>query len=388
MNVLIVDDNPTNVMLVREILRKAGYTGISTASSAREMYRILGMEEPTGPLAVPEIDIILLDMMMPEIDGLEACRTVQQYAELKDIPIIMVTAVGDSHLLAQALDAGAVDYVTKPINKIELMARIRVALRLKQEKDWHKERDRLIREELRLAGKVQSSVLTEPYQDERINIHALYQPSDELAGDLYAWFPLGEGRYGIIIIDMMGHGVSSALLCMFIASVLRDTVVQKKEPDELLRLLNTKFNQLHMNGNLMLYYMTALYAIVDTRAHTIHYANAGHPPGIVHMEDGSIVTLDSTGYPVGMFSELDIEARIISMTPNAKMVLFTDGLLESCSEDIDEAKDYIVHLLQSEQSLAAPAWKELFKIADEETREDDKCIIWIDMNSTADSNGE
>ena len=74
-----------------------------------------------------DIDLILLDMMMPEMDGIEACRIVQQYEHLKDIPIIMVTAVGDSKKLAEALDAGAVDYVTKPINKVELMARIRLA---------------------------------------------------------------------------------------------------------------------------------------------------------------------------------------------------------------------------------------------------------------------
>ncbi|MCY9612858.1 fused response regulator/phosphatase [Paenibacillus thiaminolyticus] len=328
---------------------------------------------------MPDIDLILLDMMMPEIDGLEACRTIQQYSELRDIPIIIVTAIGDSHMLAEALDAGAADYVTKPINRIELLARIRLALRLKQEKDWHKQRDRHIREELRLAARVQSSVLTEPLSDERITIDALYQPSEELAGDLYAWFKLGEGRYGIMIIDMMGHGVSSALLCMFIASVLRDAVVQTEQPDMVLKRLNTKFHQLHMSGNLMLYYMTALYVVVDTNERTIQYANAGHPPGIVMMEDGRMVTLESTGYPVGMFPELEVDTHALKFDSRARIALYTDGLLESAGATVESAMERIGALLKQEPSLKSQAWDELLHPPGKES-EDDKCLVWADIH--------
>src|SRR5690606_21802441 len=106
------------------------------------------------------VDLILMDLMMPEIDGLEACRRIQGEERYKDVPIIFVTAVGDSNKLAEALDAGASDYVMKPINKLELLARIRSALRLKYEKDWHKERDKRIKYELELAKQVQRSVLS------------------------------------------------------------------------------------------------------------------------------------------------------------------------------------------------------------------------------------
>lgn len=378
MNVLVVDENPTNVMLVREILRKAGYTGVQSASSAGEMYEVLGLEGPVGPLYVPEIDLILLDVMMPEMDGLEACRIIQQYSELRDIPIIIVTEIGDSHILAEALDAGAADYVTKPINHIELLARIRLALRLKQEKDCHKERDRQIREELQLAARVQASVLTEPISDERITIDAIYHPSEQLAGDLYAWFKLGEGRYSIMIIDMMGHGVSSALLCMFIASVLRDAVVQTEQPDLVLKRLNTKFHQLHMNGNLMLYYMTALYLVVDTNERTIQYANAGHPPGIIMMEDGRMVTLDLTGYPVGMFGELEVDTHTLKCDSRARIALYTDGLLESAGATVERAMERIGTLLKQEPSLKCKAWNELLHPPGEEGK-DDKCLVWVDI---------
>lgn len=162
MRILIVDDNPTNTMIIREILKKENYRNTVTVTSARDMFERLGVKnldavEESGP---SDVDLILLDMMMPEMDGIQACRILQRSEHLKEIPIIVVTAVGDSHKLAEALDAGAVDYVTKPINKVELMARIRLALRLKLEKDWHRNRDQRIQEELKLASLVQNAVLS------------------------------------------------------------------------------------------------------------------------------------------------------------------------------------------------------------------------------------
>ncbi|KHF33660.1 Transcriptional regulatory protein TcrA [Paenibacillus sp. P1XP2] len=139
MRILIVDDNPTNIIIIREILKKENYRETASASSAHGMFEMLGIEgrgeSGSGRQAAghqANIDLILLDMMMPEIDGIEACRIIQRHEHLKDIPIIMVTAVGDSKKLAEALDAGAVDYVTKPINKVELMARIRLPCGLKR----------------------------------------------------------------------------------------------------------------------------------------------------------------------------------------------------------------------------------------------------------------
>ncbi|TVX86758.1 SpoIIE family protein phosphatase [Paenibacillus agilis] len=383
MNILVVDDNPTNVMLIREILRKDGYQRISTASCAQEMYQHLGLDysgksEDAHPKE-PDVDLILLDMMMPEIDGLQACRHIQQLNHLRDIPIIMVTAVADSNILADALDAGAVDYVTKPVNRIELLARIRLALRLKQEKDWHKERDYHIRQELRLAAKVQESVLTEPYEDQAITIKAIYRPSEELAGDLYAWFPLSNGKYGVLILDMMGHGVSSALLCMYIASALRTTVKSEAAPDIVLQQLNAKFDQLYMNDSLTLYYMTAIYVIVDTKNDVIRYANAGHPPGIVVMENGEVIQMETTGHPVGMFPELHIDVKEISCTHRFRVGLYTDGLVESSVQSLDMAIADLTELVKTETDIDdSLSWQQLFE--NESLHEDDKCLVWVDVH--------
>lgn len=392
MRILIVDDNPTNVIIIREILKKEQYRDITTASSALEMLDILGIGERFTNLRPKrvDIDLILLDMMMPVMDGIEACRIVQQYDHLKDIPIIMVTAVGDSKKLAEALDAGAVDYVTKPINKVELMARIRLALRLKHEKDWHKEREQRIQDELKLAAMVQNAVLSSPIEDGPFEVHALYQPSAELAGDLYAWYPLGDGRYGIILLDMMGHGISSSLFCMFIASVLKDTVTTYVEPEKVIQELNRRFNQLHLGDQLIQYYFTAIYMVVDTRMKRVDYVNAGHPPALFFQQDGSVMTLDQGCCPVGLFDRIDsMEPRSFQYEGNAHIAMYTDGILELVEGSHEDKLDYLKQNLGGSSEWREDEMKEQFFIDNPaEEREDDKCLVWITLKEGGEETNE
>ncbi|WP_138494769.1 PP2C family protein-serine/threonine phosphatase [Paenibacillus pinistramenti] len=389
MRILIVDDNPTNLIIIREILKKENYRNITSVSSAREMLQELRVgEEPSAQqFASTQIDLILLDMMMPEMDGIEACRIVQEHEHLKDIPIIMVTAVGDSKKLAEALDAGAVDYVTKPINKVELMARIRLALRLKQEKDWHKERDQRIQEELKLAALVQNAVLSAPLDEERFAIEALYKPSFELAGDLYAWYPLGEGRYGIILLDMMGHGISSSLFCMFIASVLKDTVNTYVDPEKVIQELNRRFSQLHIEKSLVQYYFTAIYMVVDTKFKRIDYVNAGHPPGLFFHEDGTIEHLTTVCAPVGLFDKIEVTPRTLSYKGEGHIVLYTDGLLEAVEGDQDTQLAYLTSQLAGSHRMNRENISRLFFDDNlEQERDDDKCLVWISLKKGESAN--
>lgn len=388
MRILIVDDNPTNVIIIREILKKEDYRNFITASSAKEMLKLLGIGSVStdGRPRMSDIDLILLDMMMPEMDGIEACRVVQQYEHLKDIPIIMVTAVGDSKKLAEALDAGAVDYVTKPINKVELMARIRLALRLKREKDWHKERDQRIQDELKLAALVQNAVLSLPLQDENFEVHAIYQPSAELAGDLYAWYPLGDGRYGVILLDMMGHGISSSLFCMFLASVLKDTVTTYVEPEKVIQELNRRFNQLYIEKKLIQYYFTTIYLVIDTRRKRIDFVNAGHPPALLFEGDSKEpVLLESNCHPVGLFDHIDIQPQSLIYEDEAHLVMYTDGLLELVDGEQEEQLEFMIQHLNGEHEWREEAMQTAFfnaKVPIE--RDDDKCLVWISLKRGTD----
>ncbi|MHA0857878.1 PP2C family protein-serine/threonine phosphatase [Paenibacillus sp. CMAA1364] len=382
MSILLVDDNPTNVIIIREILKREGYVDVVKALSAQEMFEVLGINNYPDEVnsEYVDIDLILLDMMMPEIDGIQACRIVQQYNHLKDIPIIMVTAVGDSKKLAEALDSGAVDYVTKPINKVELMARIRLALRLKKENDWHKERDKRIQEELRLASMVQNAVLSSPIIDDLFQVHALYQPSEELAGDLYAWYPLKNGRYGVILLDMMGHGISSSLVCMFISSVLKDTITTFEEPEAVIHELNRRMNQLHIENELTQYYFTAIYLVIDPHRQRIDYVNAGHPPALFFHAEDNVVMFHQSCCPVGLFDKIEVQQNSIQYKEDSHLALYTDGLMEIVDGDHDQQMDFLIGHLKDHQEWNEEAMQQaFFNVEIQSEREDDKCLVWISL---------
>ncbi|MCR8636399.1 MULTISPECIES: SpoIIE family protein phosphatase [Paenibacillus] len=375
MNIVIVDDNPVNLMVIEKIVKSAGYKHCIKLPSAIELLELLKVGTGEGP-EVP-VDLILLDMMMPVMDGLQACRSIQEDEALRDIPIIIVTAMGDSNLLADAMEAGAVDYVMKPINKVELIARIRVALRLKYEKDWHKENEARIRSELDLAKQVQSSVLSQPLRKERLDISASYHPSFELAGDLYSWYPIDSNRHGIILLDMMGHGISSSLVCMFISSVMQDTITRFVQPETVIAELNRYMNQLNRNASVS-YYFTAIYLVIDTHHQTIEYVNAGHPPGILMEANKPTILLDQGSCAVGFFEQMDIVKGVLSYENDMRLFLYTDGLLEAIEkEDEDEVETLVKSIEACEPRELVDIMNVLLPAEIRDQQEDDICMVML-----------
>lgn len=153
MAILIVDDSPDQHLLLRSILTKAGHTDLHAADSAQAAFSLLDLD---GGHATTPIDLILMDVLMPHVDGVTACKRIKQRDHLRDIPIIMVTANNDLTNLKEAFAAGAMDYINKPVNTVELLARVASALTLKQEMDCRKAREAELRrsnEELQCALK-------------------------------------------------------------------------------------------------------------------------------------------------------------------------------------------------------------------------------------------
>lgn len=151
MAILIVDDSPDQHTLLRAILGKAGHTEILSADSAKAADSFLN---PHGSEQSPQVDLILMDVLMPEQDGVETCRQIKNCAHLRDIPVIMVTAKNDLSNLQAAFAVGANDYINKPVQSVELLARVSSALALKQETDRRKAREQDLRrsnEELQRA---------------------------------------------------------------------------------------------------------------------------------------------------------------------------------------------------------------------------------------------
>ncbi|GHH98764.1 transcriptional regulator [Neobacillus kokaensis] len=380
MNIVIVDDNATNLMIIEKIIRRAGYRKIVLKSSARELYDYLQLDA-AEPEEVP-VDLILMDLMMPEIDGMEACRTILANERFHGLPIIFVTAMGDSYKMAEAMDAGALDYVMKPINKVELLARMRSVLRLKHEKDLRKERERRLQYELDLAKQVQLSMLSGPLQEENVAISAVYKPTFELAGDLYAWYQISPTRYGVILLDVMGHGISSSLVCMYIYSVLKDTITGLCDPEAVIRELNRRMNQLQMPDSLSLinYYFTAIYFVLDTEAQTIEYVNAGHPAGVAIVDD-EVKQLTAGSCALGFFEEIDVSKGVIEYRDGARILLYTDGLSEWLEDEHGDEMERLVSRLGDSLDAAdnAEGLLERLELSTEQLNapKDDICLVMI-----------
>lgn len=364
---LLVDDNSVNLFVMEKILKSAGYNDCVSLASANELFDYLDLHGSS--CRAESVDLILLDIMMPEIDGIEACKRIKQVDRLKDIQIIFVTALEDKNKLAEALDIGGVDYITKPLNKVELLARIRVALRLKAELDWHTQHEKKIQFELDLATNVQRSLLSPPLNDQQVHLEVSYLPSFNLAGDMYYWHKINDHRYAVILLDMMGHGISASLVCMFISSVLRESVKQIVEPELVIKELNRYMSLIKNEKDGIPFYFTAIYLVIDTKEKTVEYVNAGHPSGFALLDDEKVVPLDKSGHAVGFFDEMKITKSVISYEKNVQIILYTDGVLEAIGPNEMEAEKKICdissrkwdhttcvidHLLSKEQQIDQP----------------------------------
>ncbi|MGE7929095.1 SpoIIE family protein phosphatase [Lysinibacillus xylanilyticus] len=375
MTILLVDDNQVNLFVIEKVLKNAGYDNCVSLTSAYELFDYLQLDAP-NPKG-NSVDLILLDIMMPEIDGIEACKRIKQNKRLKDIQIIFVTALDDKNKLAEALDIGGVDYITKPINKTELLARIRVALRLKAELDWHTQQEKKIQYELDLATHVQRSLLSAPLNEANIQIEVSYLPSSNLAGDMYYWHKIDDQRYAIILLDMMGHGIPAALVCMFISSVLREAVKQLVDPELVIKELNRYMTLLHNGKEDNLFYFTAIYLVIDTEQKTIEYVNAGHPSGYALVDKNTLVPLKRGSCAVGFFDEIDVQKQIIQYNEDVQLILYTDGVLEAMGPCEMESEKHLQTLISTKWDYSKRLIDNLLPKEKQEQQPDDMCVLMI-----------
>lgn len=375
MTILLVDDNEVNLFVIEKILKSAGYDNCVSLTTAHALFDYLQLDaqNPTNN----SVDLILLDIMMPEIDGIEACKRIKENERLKDIQIIFVTALEDKTKLAEALDIGGIDYITKPINKIELLARIRVALRLKAELDWHTEHEKKIQYELDLATHVQRSLLSPPLNEDNIQIEVSYMPSFNLAGDMYYWQKIGEGRYAIILLDMMGHGISASLVCMFISSVLREAIKQLIEPEKVITELNRYMALLQDEKEAIPYYFTAIYLVMDTNTKTIEYVNAGHPHGYALVDEETLVPLDRGSCAVGFFDEIKVQTNTIHYEKDIQIILYTDGVLEAMGPCEIESDKHLRTLTSRKWDHTQSLFDNLLTKEQQLDQPDDMCVLMI-----------
>jgi phosphoserine phosphatase RsbU/P len=313
--ILVVDDSPVNLRLVVRTLEGRGYR-LLAAKNGRAALDIARRVRP---------DLILLDVMMPEMDGFEVCRALKGDPDTRDAIVVFLSALGDVTDKVTGLELGASDYITKPIQTEEVIARVANHVARQQlEREVRRSRDRLERE-LASAGEMQRRILPAALPSGHgAAFAAYYRTSLYAGGDYYDVFALPEAQFGIVVADVSGHGAAASIVMAMIRAAVHAFPGFACDPSELLRYLNRHFQFLWEST----IFATALSALLDTRDRSLTIACAGHPPPLL-LRNGRVTTLEvSATLPVLMMDLPSIPETRHALQPGDRVLLYTDGVTE------------------------------------------------------------
>jgi sigma-B regulation protein RsbU (phosphoserine phosphatase) len=319
--ILVVDDIPQNVRLLELNLRSEGYRFVS-AYSGQEALEKVASEKP---------DLILLDVMMPGMDGYEVCRRVRKNRKTRAIPIVMITAYEQGvDKKIEALDAGADDFIGKPFDRYEVLARVRSLLRVKQLHDELARVNQRLEDELLMAREVQEAFLPQEYPDiPGLEFAHKYIPTFAVGGDFFDIKELSPGVIEIFVSDVMGHGPQAAMITGVIKTLLASLSSRLAGPGYLLSQINERFHTLMASGGLPIF-VTAFCMVIDTNNNKCIYSNAGHPsPFILQNSQLEMQELESNPGPaLGMIPNTFYENSEIVLENGQMLFFYTDGLQE------------------------------------------------------------
>ena len=319
--ILLVDDNPTNLQVLFQTLEGRDYNLLVAKNG--EMALSIARK------ALP--NLILLDIMMPGIDGYEVCRQLKADPTTQEIPVIFLSALGDTKDKVQGLAIGAVDYVTKPFQPDEVIARVNTHLtiyRLKRE--VQEQRDELERE-LRIVADEQRKLLPDklPHID-GLNLAVHYETSRYAGGDYYDIIKLPDNQWGFMMADAAGHSTRAAVLVAMTCTLLRSYPEAPTDPAKAMNRINEHLCDLAHNT-----FITALYAVYNANTRTLRMARAGHPPPLLFRpEDGKAVELPCKGvWPMAVDPYDEVPLVETTLQPGDRLMLYTDGITEACSPE-------------------------------------------------------
>ncbi len=321
--ILVVDDEPRNVKILQIQLQARGYD-VLTAGDGAEALQIISNELP---------DLILLDINMPKVDGFEVVEKVRANQKTEFIPIVMITALRDTQEnRIKAVEAGADDFIEKPFNSFEVLARIKSLLRIKHYHDTLEKHNARLETELQMARSVQEIIIPQNGTQDIAGFHiASYcYPALAVGGDFFDIWEIDENRIGVIISDVMGHGAAAALVTVFIKTVLSEYQEHiKDDPAQLLQILNTRFSDIISSRIFM--FATAFCGIFNQAKKQLICANAGHPsPFLQHgtQSECELVTNKQTGNGLGIRKESVYENCYYPFDDSSRIFLYTDGVYE------------------------------------------------------------
>jgi sigma-B regulation protein RsbU (phosphoserine phosphatase) len=316
-SILLVDDNPTNLQVLFQTLEGVGCK-LLIAKNGNGALAIAGKAQP---------DLILLDIMMPDIDGYEVCRQLKADPATADIPVIFLSALGETEDKVKGLHLGAVDYITKPFQPDEVIARVNTHLTIHRLKRVVESQKDQLEHELEVVSEVQRKLL--PKKLPEINgfkLAAHYETSRYAGGDYYDIIEIPENRWGFLIADAEGHSAPAAVLMAMTCALFRAYSGSPADPAAVMHYLNEHLCKVAEPS-----FMTALYAVYDAGQQTVRMARSGQPlPMIYRASEKKAFELDCPGvYPLGIEPyHFELPVTEVKLMPGDRFLVYTDGLSE------------------------------------------------------------
>ncbi|MBS1825946.1 MAG: SpoIIE family protein phosphatase [Acidobacteria bacterium] len=312
--ILVVDDTPMALELVQSVLDAEGFHTLAAENGAQatEMAR---SHQP---------DLILLDVMMPGETGFETCARLKSDPATTDIPIIFLSALDDLTSKVTGLKIGGVDYISKPVHAEEVLARVRVHLRI------HSQNRTLLREQrarLERLRDAQQAILVRPEHCPDARFSVYYRPLEEAGGDFYDVLSVDPDVVAYFVADISGHGVNAGFLTSAVKALLRQYSGPMFSPEDTMRGIGSVMRQMLDEEQ----YLTACYVRLNRRTRSLSVVSAGHPPLIVVSAAGKAETLDMESEPLGLFSTAVLQRRDRRLRKGDRFYLYTDGMIESAT---------------------------------------------------------
>jgi sigma-B regulation protein RsbU (phosphoserine phosphatase) len=327
---LVVDDNEDNRYTLTRRLKREGYTSIAVAENGRQALDMLKAQP---------FDLVLLDIMMPEVNGYEVLERMKADAQLRHVPVIMISAVGEMDSVIRCIELGAEDYLPKPFNPTLLRARVGASLEKKHLRDESMLYVRRLERDLETAREIQLSMVPTDFpvaeNSRGLEVYAVLQPAYEVGGDFYDFFWLSPERLCVLVADVSDKGASAALhMARAKASIrfLCDSEDSGYMPNtaELVERIDRELSR----DNPHAMFITLLLAVVNARTGEIEWCNAGHNPPCILSAEGAITVLGGEcGIPVGIDPKYFRSAETAQLLKGGSLFIYTDGITEAMDSE-------------------------------------------------------
>jgi serine phosphatase RsbU (regulator of sigma subunit) len=329
-SILAIDDSKLNRAIIRNSL-SALKMNVDEAVDGVE-----GLEA----LKDRKYDLILLDIVMPNLDGFGFLSKFRDIIGRDFVPVILMTGLDDLNSKIKGLRIGADDFLLKPLNEKELVARVISLLRLKKTHDELYEKNQLIQAELATAKRIQKYIIPTDFSFIHYpRISGMYLPIEDIGGDYFDCYRLSDSRSGFLIADVTGHGIPAALIMSMSKMIFSLYSSRFDSTSDYLAAVNQQMMGMLLSDQ----YITAFYVIYDRETGRISFTNAGHTRALYYRAGSDkILALDTQGFFIGISDMLSYEQKSLQVSEGDRLFLYTDGIVEIKNAD---KKEYSVNRL-------------------------------------------